>query len=225
MLISCPECKREISDQAQSCPHCGRPLKTLTGQNTRQPKPQNAPIFLVLGVIALFLTFNTPRLLLFFPLMGTVGFAAISLFRSEKGRPGAVVVLLCGIALWVISEMPSTSVNPESPQAALSPGRAVNSSALDAAEIADWNWTKDPSFGTRGTIKWNVQVRNKSSNNVRSVKVDFATYDSAGKLVSTTSTYVGAIPPGETRAESSYADLYGTETRATIQIADVRFAR
>lgn len=26
-LINCPECKKEISDQAKTCPHCGFPLK------------------------------------------------------------------------------------------------------------------------------------------------------------------------------------------------------
>jgi len=25
-LINCPECKKEISDKAESCPHCGFPL-------------------------------------------------------------------------------------------------------------------------------------------------------------------------------------------------------
>jgi len=27
-LIKCPECGREISDQASSCPNCGCPIKT-----------------------------------------------------------------------------------------------------------------------------------------------------------------------------------------------------
>ena len=27
MLIKCPDCGKEISDQAQSCIHCGRPIK------------------------------------------------------------------------------------------------------------------------------------------------------------------------------------------------------
>ena len=27
-LISCPECTREVSDQAAACPHCGYPLHT-----------------------------------------------------------------------------------------------------------------------------------------------------------------------------------------------------
>lgn len=27
-LVSCPECKGNVSDQAESCPHCGFPLQT-----------------------------------------------------------------------------------------------------------------------------------------------------------------------------------------------------
>ena len=91
-------------------------------------------------------------------------------------------------------------------------------------EIADWNWNVDPNFGTDGTIKWNVQVRNKSSRNVKSVRVEFTTFDAAGALVSTTFTYVHAIPAGGTRSDASYADLYGTETRAQVQIVDVTLA-
>lgn len=26
-LITCPECRKEISDQAEACPHCGYPLR------------------------------------------------------------------------------------------------------------------------------------------------------------------------------------------------------
>lgn len=29
-LIKCPECEREISSMAESCPHCGYPIKTTT---------------------------------------------------------------------------------------------------------------------------------------------------------------------------------------------------
>jgi hypothetical protein len=215
MLIECPECKREVSDQAVSCPHCGHPLKASTQEVPHAPvKQRNAPIFLVLSAIALVLTLNTPRLLLFFPLMGTLGCAAISLFRKEKGWPGALIVLLLGIGLWALSEMPSTVSTS-----------GLTSANLDAAEIVDFNWRKDPNFGTRGTIKWNVQVRNKSSQNISAAKVEFTTYDGAGKLVATTFTYVSAIPAGQTRATESYADLYGTERRANAVVADVRFAR
>lgn len=33
-LIKCPECGAEISDQAQSCPHCGNPIKPVVIEQT-----------------------------------------------------------------------------------------------------------------------------------------------------------------------------------------------
>jgi len=95
---------------------------------------------------------------------------------------------------------------------------------LDAAEIADWNWREDTSFGTDGTIHWTVQIRNTTDRYIESVKVEFTTYDASGKLVSTTFTYVDAIAPGGTRSESSYADYYRTEQRATVKITNVRYS-
>jgi hypothetical protein len=50
------------------------------------------------------------------------------------------------------------------------PAVASRSSNLDAAEIVDFNWIKDPDFGTHGTIEWNVQVRTKSSKDYRGRK-------------------------------------------------------
>ena len=29
-LINCPECKKEISDKAASCPNCGNPIENNT---------------------------------------------------------------------------------------------------------------------------------------------------------------------------------------------------
>ena len=44
-LIKCPECNREISDKAESCPHCGYPITRLKNNNGKQPKTptSNAP--------------------------------------------------------------------------------------------------------------------------------------------------------------------------------------
>jgi len=95
---------------------------------------------------------------------------------------------------------------------------------LSAAEITQWNWRKDPTFGTKGAIRWNVEVRNKSSKNLESVKVEFTTFDRNNKLIATTFSYVSAIPPGETRSDASFADIFGTEESATIKISGVRFA-
>jgi len=40
-LINCPECHREISDKAESCPHCGFPLEvelTQAVESGQQPQ-------------------------------------------------------------------------------------------------------------------------------------------------------------------------------------------
>lgn len=65
MLIDCPECKQQVSDQAEACPHCGRPMKS-SGRSAHQaaaePKAKVRPSlkwgclgtiigFVVLGVI------------------------------------------------------------------------------------------------------------------------------------------------------------------------------
>jgi len=212
MLIECRVCKREISDQASSCPNCGHPIKVESPE-----KRQNAPIFLSLSVVAFFLLFSTPRLLLFFPLMGTIGCAVISMLRKEKGRGGAVAVLCLGIGIWVLSDVGSHTSPPVG-------GLSSSAANLDAAEISDFNWSKDAEFGTKGTIKWNVKIGNKSSQNIEAAKVQFETYDEAGKLVSTNFTYVDAIPTGQTRSTESYADLYGTERTANAQIVEIRYA-
>jgi hypothetical protein len=94
----------------------------------------------------------------------------------------------------------------------------------DVAGIADWNWELQPDFGTRGAVKWNVLVLNKSARNLKGVKVQFVTYDEAGALVSSDYTYVMTVPAGQTRAGLSHADLYGTEASATVEITEVYYA-
>jgi DNA-directed RNA polymerase subunit RPC12/RpoP len=214
MLIKCPECNREISDQADNCPHCGHPINLAPkGPPQVRNVDRNAPIFLVISVVALGLSLFTPRLLLFFPIMGTLGSAGVSIVRKEKGLAGSIIVIVLGLGLLVLSE-----------SSLVAPGSIGNASNLDAAEIVQSNWRKDPTFGTRGTIKWNVQVKNKSDHNISSVRVEFTTFDKAGALVATTFTYISAIPPGQNRSESSFADLYGTEERAALRITSVRFS-
>jgi hypothetical protein len=219
MLVNCSECRKEISDQAESCPHCGHPLRKVASEPPSGTQKDGAP-FLIFATIALVISLFSNQALV--PAMATIGFAAASLLRSEKWRPGAGIVLAVGIILFVAV---ATVQTPASTTAVTSSATRASRGHTDAVEIADWNWLKDPNFGTRGTIKWNVQVRNKGSENIESVKVEFTTYDGTGKLIATTFTYVSAIPPGEVRASSSFADLYGTESRATTQIAGVRVAR
>lgn len=38
-LIKCPECGKEISEKAQSCPHCGHPMQVIIPNHQRQAPP------------------------------------------------------------------------------------------------------------------------------------------------------------------------------------------
>lgn len=85
-------------------------------------------------------------------------------------------------------------------------------------EIVDWNWHKDPDFGENGSIIFDVRVRNNTSKSVRSVKIEFATFDANGKIVNTKSTFVFGLPPGGIGSQKGYATYVGTEKTAMIRI-------
>jgi hypothetical protein len=149
------------------------------------------------------------------------------------GLASAFVFLGVAVALNVAIELQKSSVlrNLEEVQGTPSAVDVTNRNpssesvaALAAAKIVDWNWVKDADFGGDGAIKWNVKVTNSSAAYIESVKVEITTYDASEKLIMTDYTFVSSIPPGGTRSESSFADLYGNENDAKIQITEVRFA-
>lgn len=218
MLTTCEACAKEISIDAQSCPNCGHPQKKVpNSQLSSNVGNRKAPVFFSIALISFILSLTTPRLLLVFPLMATLGSSVIALIRKEKFRGGSITILVLGVGVWFLSSAEIGSSN-------LSGSRSTATANLASAEVVDFNWSADPNFGTRGVIKWNVQVKNKSNRNMSSVKVDLTTFDKDGKMVSTTSTYIRAIPAGQTRSDSSFADLYRTEKRASVVVSDVRFA-
>src|SRR5262245_46325067 len=114
MLTACPECNGQVSDQADKCPHCGHP----TGHVAPVAPPASkaaAPVFLVFALAAFVVLLFTPRFLIGVPLLATLGGAAVSLVRREKGRLGAVLLLLAtGFVFWTL-ERPSTSVSSATP--------------------------------------------------------------------------------------------------------------
>lgn len=216
MLIKCPECDHEVSDSAPACPHCGFALAKAEPRLAPAPHPPERmrpekgrpPLFVLLSGAALFACFFSPRFLVFLPVMITIGLAVIALTRREAGRVVAGIVIVLAIGLLFLSSTDSTT-------------SALN---LDAAEVVDWNWEKDAGFGTKGAVKWNVVVRNKSDRPISMVKVEFTTYDSSGRLLDSTFTYVTAIPAGESRSADSYADYYGSESRADVKLGSVSFS-
>ena len=212
MLIACPECSVQVSDKAATCPSCGVAIAIEEAAPKASPisaGPRPA-VFTGIAVVAVGLALFTPRILLFFPVMVAIGSAVIGFARREQWRTAGTVAGVAALALFALSEADMA---------------APTSANLSAAEIASWNWTPDQSFGEHGTIKWNVLVQNKTDKPLSSVKVDFTSYDAAGKILASTFTYVDAIPPGGTQSADSYADLYGGEARADVKISEVRYSQ
>ena len=238
MLKPCPECGNEISDRASSCPKCGHPLVVTNAPAAAvppaapmQPK-KRAPVFVVLAVGTFAFLLLIPRIFLVLQLAGvvvTLFWVLIAVLRREKGRVLAAVVGVLAVGAYVLSgaDLQRNLAAMDAPSAAGGTGssyedyRKKNEAALSQAELVKMTWVKDREFGTSGTIKWNVQVKNNGQAYMRDAKVEFTTYDKQGSMVSTTFTYVQAIPPGGTRAESSFANLYGTEARASAKVVSV----
>jgi hypothetical protein len=93
-----------------------------------------------------------------------------------------------------------------------------------SVEVASSAWYPDPEFGDEGIVNWMVEVRNNSSQTVEVARVDFVSHDAAGNVLASDFTFVGPIPPGETRANEGFADYHGTEATADIKVVQVQNA-
>jgi hypothetical protein len=95
----------------------------------------------------------------------------------------------------------------------------------DAVRITSSAWYPEPDFGGEGfgAVVWLVEVQNTSAQVVELAQVDFVSRDAAGNALASDFTFVGPIPPGETRANESLAEYTGTEASADILLGEVQF--
>jgi hypothetical protein len=80
------------------------------------------------------------------------------------------------------------------------------------------------SDGVNGSVNWMVEVRNTTSRMIEVAQVNYVSHDAAGNVLVSDFTFVGPIPPGETRANEGFADYVGTETSVDITLGEVTFA-
>jgi List-Bact-rpt repeat protein len=92
-----------------------------------------------------------------------------------------------------------------------------------SVEIVSDTFYLEPGFGSNGAVIWVAEVRNTTSQIVQSAELNFASHDAAGNILASALSFVGPIPPGETRATQSFADYFGSEASVDIFVNDVRF--
>ena len=101
----------------------------------------------------------------------------------------------------------------------------LSTGASTDLQITSSAWyPKTASDGLEGTVNWMAEVRNTTSRMIEVARVDYVSHDAAGNVLVSDFTFVGPIPPGETRANEGFADYLGKETSVDITVGEVTFA-
>lgn len=224
-LTKCKECGNDVSKKADKCPNCGAPIKKRTT---------------VLTWFVLFLF-----VLMFIGFLGNDSSIATSNTTYAANKPTKSNVYRdlryahntinirdgVGKSHKVVGQLKrgdSVEVKGvEGEWARISIGDApkgfvyeplLKHNPIPPLEIADWNWYSDPEFGVDGSIIWNVEVRNNTNRYVKTVKVEFSSYDSSEKLITSDFTYVKGLSPGGKGTAKSYTTYFGREKTGRIRI-------
>ncbi len=104
-LIKCPECGKEISDRAESCPSCGCPMDEEEDENDSKDYKSNLPYEFLCLISAIFATVVTFMIInegagLWFPLI----FYIVSTVFGIKGQGivSLIGLLLSGFGIFLI---------------------------------------------------------------------------------------------------------------------------
>ncbi len=98
MLIKCPECARDVSDSAPSCPNCGYVLAAAAAAAPPKPAPEPAEARPGLSpdmqiLIEQRITNEGPNATLAYVLWFFLGW--VSAHRFYLGRPGTAILQIC----------------------------------------------------------------------------------------------------------------------------------
>jgi hypothetical protein len=177
MIITCAECKKEMSDSLAACPHCGfirtgAPL-ALT-QKAAATKRSATFQFIALGavVVALF----TPRFLVTIPCLVVISSAIAALIRREPRWLLSTTVLLLGF--WMVGASPISTDD--------------RSDYVQKLRVDDFRWD------TEGTYTYaRGRVTNTGDKIVSYFSVTAYYKDASGKVLNTEYTNSGQdLGPG-----------------------------
>lgn len=145
--------------------------------------------------------------------------------RSSSWRSLLWVVPLCFVGMCTlisIANVPTSSTTAASSPSGDSRPAAASRAVSPPVKIESWRWEADPNFTSDGAVIFTAVVRNTSSNPIRSVRLEFTSFDAAGRILDTQSDYATGLPPGGTASSKGYATYFGTEKTATLVIKSWR---
>jgi hypothetical protein len=233
-LQACRECGKQVSTDAPTCPHCGtRRPATRSGMSPLAIGCLGLLGIAVLGGIFSSDSGSSPRSdanLLTTPEAASSSSRATRYAHravNVRAKPSTQAAVATKLQRGATVEVDSLQGGwwvafRGADRLGYVADEALESGPIPPVEVADWNWVKDPDFGTDGAVIWTVEIRNNTGEYLQSVRVDFTSYDASDRLVTTAFMYINGIPPGGKRSGQSYATYFGTEKRAKVDITDMR---
>ena len=209
MLIQCPECNKDVSDSAPSCPNCGYTLKsTILDETSKGPasiphKKIATFQFIALGaiVIALF----TPRILVSLPCLVIISAGIIALVRKEPRRILSVASILIGF--YFIIALSSIFVGGT---------RYINN-----MQIQNWDVVLSDSSGNYSYIRG--RIKNVGDETVSYFKIKALYEDDSGNVLDTDYTNsVESMLPGMSKEFEIMHKNSDTYKKFAIIIEEVR---
>lgn len=242
-LITCPDCGRQVSDAAQNCPHCGRPLRAAPPPPPAAEKAKSGVGCGTSGCVTLIVVFVIIWVIGYFSSSGSSS-------SSSGARSNAPSSSAPGLQRYAARQLNLRAGPGEQHRVVRSVGRGeglrvgftssgawlpvlgatardtagwvissgLRNDPLPAFEIESWNWQADPDFGTQGSVIYTGVIRNNTSEYVSLLKVEFTSFDAQGRIADTDFTYARGLAPGGTASIKGYATYFGTEKRASLRI-------
>lgn len=165
MLVKCPECLKDISDSAPSCPHCGYVVKPAgVSHGEIDSRKRTLAIFQFVSLGAIVIALFTPRMLVTLPCLVIISAGIIALVRKE---PRWVLSLGCTIAgLYLI--------------AMSTPDLSSRTEYIGKMELQNWDWQAESNYThIRGRVK------NTGNKTVRYFKIQGFYKDASGNVLDT----------------------------------------
>lgn len=221
-LVKCKECEQEISKSADKCPNCGAPQKKKTS-----PVTWTVLVFIVL-VWIVGLSSNSQNNHTRVSTKPTPSKSVVLMYahspinvRQGAGKQHEIIDKLKRGDAVILEDIENkwAKVKLDNNKIGYVYAPLLKKHPVPPLEIADWNWHTDPDFALRGSVIWNVEVRNNTDQYIGLVKVEFSTYDSSDKLITSDFTYVKGLSPGGTATGKGYATYFGQEKTGRIRIA------
>lgn len=174
MLIKCPECNKDVSDSAPSCPNCGYVLKATvleaTPKETAQIPKKRIAIFQFISLGAIVIALFTPRILISLPCLVIISTGIVALVRKEPRWVLSLGSIIIGF--FFIS--------------AAAPNFGGDTAYINKMEIQQWDWTGERNYSyIRGRIK------NGGDKTVSYFKIKALYKDDAGNVLDTDYTNSG----------------------------------